>query len=284
MRIIAFIPGVRGHNWVDPLGLIGVDVGVAALVSTGAISLYHHKIDSLRRLVGPGGWVAACVDPLDQGARRALIMTSDGVSLVERSGSVVRLWPWPSIREVRVRQVPIGLAHHTGLEIGLTDGTTRELLLPSHSTLSYPPALAEAAVSEMLRRRALRRDRTDLRTRTGPAPAQGPRPPPRPSNRLHHAETQLTGQPTRGAKPVTRSAERQSGGPDRTEIRVAAQSCPRKLPGSGPAGSSQRLVTEYIPKVAQPSHRRSNGWAAILDHKGDGLPMAQAACHNVGDA
>jgi hypothetical protein len=92
-------------------------------------------------------------------------MDTEGVRLVTRHGVPHDEWPWKDTKDARVAQVPIGLAHHTGVVLVLADGSCKDVLLPGRSTFSYPPALAKIATVELRRRLAAHQMARNLRLR-----------------------------------------------------------------------------------------------------------------------
>lgn len=159
-----FIVGAQGGDLSGTLLGLAAGIAVTAFVLVTTVGLYNRKIRSLSTSVGKGGWAAPCVD--QQAPRRwhALLVDAVGVRLVGRSGDVRRNWRWQSIRDVTVERFPLALVSHAGVVLHLADGSTAELLLPSRTTLAYPPARAEAAASEIRKRLDASRGRSAFPT------------------------------------------------------------------------------------------------------------------------
>ena len=134
-------------------GMVAVAFAVVGLTLVGATSWYRRRVAHAAGLAGPGAWTTACVDPTDPRAWRVLVIDADGVHLRRTGGPDVRAWPWPTIAAVStapVRPVASAVAHR-GLRLGLSDGSAVEFLLPSRSTLRYPPQLLADAMRELAR-------------------------------------------------------------------------------------------------------------------------------------
>jgi hypothetical protein len=135
------------------LGIVAVAFAVLGIVVVLATAWYRRRVAHAAGLAGPGAWTAACVDPTDPRAWRVLVIDADGVHLRRTSGRDLRTWPWPTITQAStgpVRSVASAVAHR-GLHLGLSDGSSVEFLLPSRSTLRYPPELLADAMRELAR-------------------------------------------------------------------------------------------------------------------------------------
>jgi hypothetical protein len=125
----------------------------AALVVPVGLALYRRRIDRVARLAGPGTWATACVDPRNPQAWRALVMDGAGVHLRRTNGREDKWWAWSAIAGASTGPVRAfgAVISHQGVQLQLTDGATVSLLLPSRSTLRYPPELLERALQELAR-------------------------------------------------------------------------------------------------------------------------------------
>jgi hypothetical protein len=123
------------------------------LLVPGGLALYWRRVGRVARLAGPGSWATACVDPQDPQTWRALVLDDAGVHLRRTNGRDERAWPWPTIAGASTGPVrPFGSAvAHQGVRLDLTAGSSVEFLLPSRSTLRYPPDLLQRAMQELAR-------------------------------------------------------------------------------------------------------------------------------------
>ncbi|MCW2506877.1 MAG: hypothetical protein JWP68_25 [Modestobacter sp.] len=125
----------------------------AALVVPVGLAVYRRRVDRVVRLAGPGSWATACVDPRTPSAWRVLVLDDVGVHLRRTNGREDRSWPWRSVVRATIGPVRAfaAVVSHQGVCLSLTDGSTVEFLLPSRSTLRYPPDLLQRALQELAR-------------------------------------------------------------------------------------------------------------------------------------
>jgi hypothetical protein len=153
------IVAVRRGDGSGALLSLVVGIAVVALLAMVIVGLYNRRVRGLCALVDGGGWAAPCVDPRAQGRWQAVLVDAAGVRMVGRGRGVRQDWRWQSIRAVTVERVPVSLVTRTGVVLHLADGSRAELLLPSRTTLAYPPSRAEQAAGEIRRRLAAFRAR-----------------------------------------------------------------------------------------------------------------------------
>jgi hypothetical protein len=80
---------------------------------------------------------------------RALVVDAVGVHLIGGPDNSRRERVWNSILEVSVKRVPAGPVTNTGVVLGLTDGSSVELVPTSATSSDDPQADPESAADEI---------------------------------------------------------------------------------------------------------------------------------------
>ncbi|MGX7678747.1 hypothetical protein ACSMXN_07595 [Jatrophihabitans sp. DSM 45814] len=135
------------------LGIL-VILALVLLVFLTVIPLYNRRTDRVAKLLPSGAWGHACVDPIEPRRWRVIVVDSNGIRILGRRGQSIRGWGWAQIESATPGPVTTtgALMGHTGLVLGLADGSTVGALLPSRSTFRYPPEVLSEALREIRRR------------------------------------------------------------------------------------------------------------------------------------
>lgn len=141
------------QTWIE----IALGAGLTLLMLWLTLVVYNRGESQLRADAGSDAWVHWCVDPENPRAWLSVVVSDDAVTMLGRKKHIRTRWPLQTITNVSVGPVRIGLLDHTGLTLGLQDGSSVSIALPSRSTFSYPREVADQAQAEILRRKAARR-------------------------------------------------------------------------------------------------------------------------------
>ena len=134
---------------------LAIGLAVSVLIGSVTVAVYNRGEARLRGEVGPAVWVHRCIDPADPRAWLFLVVSDDAVTVLDRRKDVRDRWPLADIADVTVGRVVMGVVDHTCLMMSLRDRRHPvPIALPSRSTLSYPPKLANEARGEIQRRLA----------------------------------------------------------------------------------------------------------------------------------
>ena len=129
-------------------------VAVFVLIIWLTLVVYNRGESKLRADAGSNFWVHRCIDPDDPQAWLSVVVSDDAVTILKSKNRARSRWPLDDVVDVAVGPVRIGLLDHTGLTIGLREGSPVSIALPSRTTFSYPRGLADEAAAEIERRLA----------------------------------------------------------------------------------------------------------------------------------
>jgi hypothetical protein len=127
---------------------------VVVLAMWVGLVVYNRRESTLQAELGSQVWTHRCIDPNYPAAWLSLAVSDEAVRVLRRKNRVRDRWPLDTIVDVVVEPMPMGFMQHTCLTLILRGGARASICLPSHSTFSFPKAVAEEAQQEIQRRLA----------------------------------------------------------------------------------------------------------------------------------